>query len=187
MAPHLLSVSGEIRNMIYEYVLTEDDGVCYREDARGTGWLCRYHIGNDIRSDIGLEEEDSDDENFDSDDENFDSDNFSDLDDDDDDDEETEAEAEGMREAGTTPHSESDNGIQPNESANIEPEQTQDLATIEPRNYAAINQLQFVSRQLRNKTRGLALRYNIITFAESGPGRSAELCANFVQTLPTKQ
>jgi hypothetical protein len=39
MAPHLLSVSGAIRNMIYEYVFTEDDGVCYLKDAQGVDHL----------------------------------------------------------------------------------------------------------------------------------------------------
>jgi hypothetical protein len=61
MAPHLLSLSGEIRKTIYEYTLTKDDSVCYRENAHGIGWLCTYRIGNDITSDLGFEEDDSDD------------------------------------------------------------------------------------------------------------------------------
>jgi hypothetical protein len=48
MAPHLLSIPGEIRNMIYEYALTENDGVCYREDAQGVAWACTYHFGEDV-------------------------------------------------------------------------------------------------------------------------------------------
>jgi hypothetical protein len=42
MARHLLSLPGEIRNLIYEYVLTEKDGICYRKDENGRGRLCIY-------------------------------------------------------------------------------------------------------------------------------------------------
>jgi hypothetical protein len=42
MAPHLLTLPGEIRNCIYKYALTEEDGVCYRQDEHGNGWLCKY-------------------------------------------------------------------------------------------------------------------------------------------------
>jgi hypothetical protein len=57
MAPHLLSIPGEIRNMIYEYALTEDDGICYCEDAQGVAWACTYHIGEDIASDADIRED----------------------------------------------------------------------------------------------------------------------------------
>jgi hypothetical protein len=171
MAPHLLSVSGEIRNMIYEYALTENGGVCYREDARGVGWLCTYQIGKDITSDIGLKEDDSDDELFDLD--VFDEDE----------------EAEGMREAGKIRPLESEvhEFVQPRESAPTEPEKLQGLVIVEPGSYIVTNQLQLVCKQLRNETRGLTLRCNTVTFAESGPGRSSELCTNFVQSLSTNQ
>jgi len=39
---HLLDLPGEIRNFIYEYVLTEEKGVSYYADEKdiGKGWLC---------------------------------------------------------------------------------------------------------------------------------------------------
>jgi hypothetical protein len=42
MALHLLTLPGEIRNRIFEFALTESEGVNYREDERGVGWLCLY-------------------------------------------------------------------------------------------------------------------------------------------------
>jgi hypothetical protein len=128
-------------------------------------------MGNDITSDIGL----ADDLDFNSDDFNFD---FDDSD-----------EAEGMRKAGTTRHSESydQECVQPSESATTKPDKTPGLAIISPGSYIVANQLQFVNRQLGIETRSIALRYNNITFAESGLRQSSELCTNFVQTLSTKQ
>lgn len=42
MALHLLTLPGEIRNKIYEFAITESEGVNYREDERDVGWLCLY-------------------------------------------------------------------------------------------------------------------------------------------------
>lgn len=39
---HLLDLPGEIRNFIYEYVLTEDKGVSYYLDEMDIGWLCLH-------------------------------------------------------------------------------------------------------------------------------------------------
>jgi hypothetical protein len=37
---HLTTLPAEIRDLIYEYALTETDGVCCREDENGVVWLC---------------------------------------------------------------------------------------------------------------------------------------------------
>ena len=37
---HLFRLPGELRNRIYEYALTEANGLLYREDERGIGHLC---------------------------------------------------------------------------------------------------------------------------------------------------
>jgi hypothetical protein len=40
--PRLLQLPGELRNYIYSYALAEEEGVCYRKDERGIGWLCLH-------------------------------------------------------------------------------------------------------------------------------------------------
>lgn len=49
MALPLLTLPEEIRNGIYEFALTKSDGINYREDKRGIGWLCLYErdLGDD--------------------------------------------------------------------------------------------------------------------------------------------
>jgi hypothetical protein len=42
MESRLLQLPGELRNKVFEYALTLDDGVCYREDNLGVGWLCHH-------------------------------------------------------------------------------------------------------------------------------------------------
>jgi hypothetical protein len=42
MISHLLQLPGKLRNKIVEYAFTIDDGVCYREDKLGVGWLCLH-------------------------------------------------------------------------------------------------------------------------------------------------
>jgi hypothetical protein len=42
MKSRLLQLPGELRNKIFEYALTIDDGICYREDKVGVGWLCLH-------------------------------------------------------------------------------------------------------------------------------------------------
>jgi hypothetical protein len=42
MTSHLERLPGELRNEIYEYALTMDEGICYREDDHGVGWLCLH-------------------------------------------------------------------------------------------------------------------------------------------------
>ncbi|OAG16618.1 hypothetical protein CC77DRAFT_1065068 [Alternaria alternata] len=42
MESRLLQLPGELRNKIFEYALTIDDGICYREDKLGVGWLCLH-------------------------------------------------------------------------------------------------------------------------------------------------
>ena len=38
----LLQLPGELRNRIFEYALTIDKGIYYREDKLGVGWLCLH-------------------------------------------------------------------------------------------------------------------------------------------------
>ena len=38
----LLQLPGELRNKIFEYALTIDEGIYYREDKVGVGWLCLH-------------------------------------------------------------------------------------------------------------------------------------------------
>ena len=38
----LLQLPGELRNHIYSYALAEEEGVCFRKDERGLGWLCLH-------------------------------------------------------------------------------------------------------------------------------------------------
>jgi hypothetical protein len=40
MSTSLLSLPGEVRNIIYRFALTESAGLDYVEDTRGVGWLC---------------------------------------------------------------------------------------------------------------------------------------------------
>jgi hypothetical protein len=153
MAPHLLSLSGEIRNTIYEFALTEDDGICYGEDAGGVDWLRTYHIGKYIKSEDSFEDElefdddDLDDEDFGDaaftnaactiaafankvfDDEDFDDEDFGD------------ATAKGMRKAITPcPESDGQECLPSDETTN--PEKPNGTASIEPGNYIVSNQLQ---------------------------------------------
>jgi hypothetical protein len=51
MTPNLPITRGRIYSRIYEYALTKDDGVCYREDGRGHGWVCKYEKEEDDEED----------------------------------------------------------------------------------------------------------------------------------------
>lgn len=50
MEPHLTTLPPEIRNFIYEYVLTEAEGVCCRKDEYGVLRLCSYSSESEIQA-----------------------------------------------------------------------------------------------------------------------------------------
>jgi hypothetical protein len=50
MSSPLLSLPGELRNMIFKLVLSEADGVEFIEDDSRNGWLCLYVRDRDTAS-----------------------------------------------------------------------------------------------------------------------------------------
>jgi hypothetical protein len=52
MSSPLLSLPGELKNMIFKLALSESDGVDFVEDESGNGWLCLHARDRDVTSSI---------------------------------------------------------------------------------------------------------------------------------------
>jgi hypothetical protein len=179
MALHLLSLPAEIRNRIYEYALTEDDGVCYREDDSGKGWLCIYEadFGDDDYIVHIPEEPETDDDQSDtheepSADESMEYEYFYDED--------------GMEyELSLTDDDMDDEGPVKSGRSGLVTNSVGECVVIEEDTYRLANQLQFVCRQLHKETNRLTLRLNKIVFS-SPYGGAFETCVDFLERLTTK-
>jgi hypothetical protein len=179
MALHLLSLPAEIRNRIYEYALTEDDGVSYREDDSGKGWLCIYEadFGDDDYTVEIPEEPETDDDQSDtheepSADESMEYEYFYDGD--------------SMEYELSLIADDMDDEV-PVESgrSGLVTNSFGECIVIKDDTYRLANQLQFVCRQLHKETNRLTLRLNKIVFS-SPYGGAFEMCVDFLKRLTTK-
>jgi hypothetical protein len=133
MESRLLQLPGELRNKIFEYALTIDDGICYREDKVGVGWLCLHPQQTEqdveehaqtpaaVASSGELEDE---------------------------------APARKRRKLTET--------VRFIKNSVVATKKTNRLAQVTVNGHLVANQLQFVNHQLRSETRALVIRYNDI-------------------------
>jgi hypothetical protein len=161
MAPHLLSLPSEIRNSIYEYALTQAEGLLYHKNSNDVGQLCTRGIEDMVNNDVSEADENS-----------------------------GMTEKESMGQTGSDDKGEDENeqddtiacpesGVDTlDHGRNHELEEE----AIEPEQVPA-NQLQFVCRKLRNETKGLGVRLNTIRFAAKTEGKALEQCLSFLHSL----
>lgn len=182
MAPNLLTIPAEIRNSIYELVLTDKKGVNCRLDSRGTRRLCLYEreAGEDDDS-LKVEQEEDDQEDI------------------------TTSATRGKKANGNIPDQQGEGkhsvmiGLHTDRHCTAEGTDHgrvqihslyrslyvdgDDLKN-EPIRHTIANQLQFVCRQLRRETRRLSLRYNKIVFSTPFNDEAMLLCERFLKTFP---
>ncbi|KAH7091162.1 hypothetical protein FB567DRAFT_577103 [Paraphoma chrysanthemicola] len=134
----LLRLPGELRNRIYAYSLSEEQGISYREDKNGVAWLClREHNGDvqtlfvveDIPGSVTAAKESNE---------------------------------EIDEESHTLKRRKLNNGKQKEPLFRADEIESDARVRACDTRYIVANQLQFVNRQLRDETRGLGLRYNDI-------------------------
>ncbi|CAN9215801.1 unnamed protein product [Alternaria alternata] len=132
MESRLLQLPGELRNRIFGYALTIDDGICYRKDKLGVGWLCLHSQPTErgveyaqttaaVSSDGELEDK---------------------------------APARKRRKLTET--------VRSTTTPVVAAKKTNRLAQVTVNGHVVTNQLQFVNHQLRGETKALVIRYNDI-------------------------
>jgi hypothetical protein len=172
MARHLLRPPREIRNTIYEYVLTEEEGICYRKDESGRGRLCIYvpEKGEDVvtcqpirSSELSAHSEQL---------------TFKDK-------QTSFLQTKGRNWLNKCFFSFLLDGV----GARVDG----DKVFIRAANYGEAgemyiiaNQLQFTCRQLSRETRCLSLRYNTIIISANDEGQASDRYIDFLQDLPSK-
>ncbi|CAN9468951.1 hypothetical protein AA0117_g6282 [Alternaria alternata] len=137
MESRLLQLPGELRNKIFEYALTIDDGICYREDKLGVGWLC-LHPQQTERDVEELAQPQAAGASR----------------------EELEDEAPARKRRRLT------KAVRTTKKPVVAARKMRRPAQVTVNGHVVANQLQFVNNQLRSETRALVIRYNDIHILE---------------------
>ena len=162
MARHLLTLPGEIRNLIFEYALSEEKGVVYHEDEKGVGWLCLHNgartgVADSVMITPASEEDEKEGEKKDVKRE-----------------EAADSPKKKRRKLNDGSSQESENIKKASHDPTLGPQAVRGLVVA--------NQLQFVNRQLHRETRALGLRYNDISIVDT-----ASQMASFFNSLSVRQ